>query len=337
VTSITETHTDGNTAVPHAPPAGTNGRLDDQQPQQAAASPGAVPPSGNRTPTDDEPFLIQLPDGLKEFVRALFRPDDEIEIRPIELWTDNGKSRRRILYKQRRYLKPHHVLKAQLWKTINDRAAEERANVFFSACPRPKSHCNRANHIRVVLVLWADLDHCTVEEARQRCKRAGLPEPSIVVRTGHGVHLYWLLCEPFLIDDAPEPIPVLTEFTNGAKKTIARNYIVCPSTKERVYEFFVNPKTGEPDHNRPNPEFPRELTPKARHVQDVLAGIASLIGGDSTQDLSRRLRMPFTLNRKEQRNGVEPIPCTLEECDGSRRYAFSEFERFANLTIMARA
>ena len=51
-------------------------------------------------------------------------------------------------------------------------------------------------------------DHVTVAEARERVAKAGLPPPSIVVNSGNGVHLYWLLDEPFLIDDAGDPPPV---------------------------------------------------------------------------------------------------------------------------------
>jgi hypothetical protein len=41
------------------------------------------------------------------------------------------------------------------------------------------------------------------------------------------------------------------------------------------------------------------------------------------------LRLPCTLNRKDQRNGKEPVPCELVECDPTRRYAFADFEWFA--------
>jgi len=43
--------------------------------------------------------------------------------------------------------------------------------------------------------LWADYDNVTLEEARARIKNAGLPEPSIYVNSGHGIHAYWLLEE----------------------------------------------------------------------------------------------------------------------------------------------
>ncbi|HEY2838967.1 MAG TPA: phage/plasmid primase, P4 family [Pirellulales bacterium] len=46
-------------------------------------------------------------------------------------------------------------------------------------------------------------------------------------------------------------------------------------------------------------------------------------------DLARILRLPGTPNRKNQRNGKQPVPCTMVKCDGALRYSFETFERFA--------
>ncbi|MFH1919274.1 MAG: hypothetical protein ABIP48_05215, partial [Planctomycetota bacterium] len=72
------------------------------------------------------------------------------------------------------------------------------------------------------------------------------------------------------------------------------------------------------------------LSPKAQHLQDVLAGIAKAVGGDHTTDLSRLLRLPGTLNRKDQRNGREPVPTALVKCDPLCRYPLATFESFAS-------
>ena len=44
--------------------------------------------------------------------------------------------------------------------------------------------------------LWIDFDYVTREDAAERCRKAGLPEPSVVVSSGHGFHHHWLLKEP---------------------------------------------------------------------------------------------------------------------------------------------
>ncbi len=58
-------------------------------------------------------------------------------------------------------------------------------------------------------------------------------------------------------------------------------------------------------------------------------GIAAAINADHTTDLTRLLRLPGTLNRKDQRNGREPIKAELIECDSNRRYTLDVFKNFA--------
>lgn len=157
-----------------------------------------------------------------------------------------------------------------------------------------------------------------MDEALGRCKTAGLPEPSILVASGNGAHLYWILAEPYVIDDAADPPPVLTEFIDQGrdKKKKPRKYIK-NADGAKVYI------DGKDKHNAP------ALSPKAQHFQDILAGIAAKIGGDHTTDLSRLLRIPGTLNRKDQRNGKKPKPCTLVKCDPRRRYPIDTFSQYA--------
>ena len=72
------------------------------------------------------------------------------------------------------------------------------------------------------------------------------------------------------------------------------------------------------------------LSVKAQLIEDILKGIKSKIGGDSTTDLARLLRVPGTLNRKNERNGREPIPCTLYQIAADRRYSIDQFRPLAD-------
>jgi hypothetical protein len=274
---------------------------------------------------------IGPPPELTRFIAALFLPNERIVLRPIETWTNGGKKRSHVFYKHIAYLKAGRLgTDPKFWAVTLQQAADTRANVFFGVCPRfgatRSKTWDRAWQIRIVRVLWADLDHCTPEEALERCDKAGLLRPSIVIRSGHGVHLYWLLAESFVIDDVGDPPPVLQEWVEVDGKKRPRNYV--ESGGERVYEFLTDPQTRG-NSKRKNSEFPDRLSPKALRAQHVIQGIAQQIGGDHTQDLSRLLRLPGTFNRKDERNGTEPVPCELVECDENRRYAFADFEAFA--------
>ncbi len=167
--------------------------------------------------------------------------------------------------------------------------------------------------IRIVRCLWADIDNCDVAVALERVASVSLPYPTAVVNSGNGVHLYWRLDQPFVIDDAGPSIPVHIEPINsGESRKKARRYVL--EGKDRVYLDQRHHLT--------------KLSPKALQIQDVVAGIAEAIGGDHTTDLTRLLRVPGTYNRKDQRNGRQPILCELIECDASRSYALNAFAMF---------
>jgi hypothetical protein len=190
--------------------------------------------------------------------------------------------------------------------------------LFFGVCPRAggKGRFDLAWQIRTVRCLWTDMDYITVADAQERISKAGLPHPSIVVNSGHGAHCYWLLDEPYLIDDVGDPPPVEMEWIKGPDgRNKPRKYIV--ENGDKIYL----------DQRR----HISRLSPKAQHLQDVLAGIAKLCGGDNTKDLPRLLRIPGSLNRKDQRNGAAPVPTALVECDPTRKYPLATFEAFATL------
>lgn len=47
--------------------------------------------------------------------------------------------------------------------------------------------------VAYLTTLFADLDHCAVDEAMKRLEASPFPEPSYAISSGHGVHFYWIL------------------------------------------------------------------------------------------------------------------------------------------------
>jgi hypothetical protein len=262
----------------------------------------------------DDGKVNSPPGELARFLGCLFGPDDLVIVRPVESWTEGDKKRSRVLYRQTIHCRAAALPTPPVWGRLLETAERERANLFFGVCPRfgGSQQFDLAWQIRTVRVLWLDIDHCTVEEALKRCEAARLPRPSVIVASGNGVHLYWLLAEPYQVDDVGPPPPALKEFLDQG-----------PGKKKSVRQYVIDPEAGGKVYDLP------EVSAKGQHVQSIIAGIAARVGGDHTHDLARILRLPGTLNRKDQRNGKEPVPCTLVECDPGRRYPLADFERFA--------
>lgn len=258
----------------------------------------------------------------RQLLDLLFGPDDSVLIRPIESWTEQGKKRSRTVFRLTTGI-PSARFTSGRFQSLLRKCEIERAHTFFGVCPRfGNVGFDFSWQIRTVRCLWADVDNCSVEEALKRCKEAGLPPPSAVVSSGNGVHLYWVLEQPYVIDDVPEPPQVFREFVEiqGRKRCI--KFFLERGTDRRIN--LNDPATG-----RSIPSATPALSPKAIHLQDVIKGVAAKLSGDHTIDLARLLRLPGTLNRKDERNGRTPVPCRLVSCDG-QRYALSEFERYAD-------
>ena len=69
-------------------------------------------------------------------------------------------------------------------------------NVYIGANPPKRVGAKSDEGVLLARCLFADFDHTDLAEARRRCGAAALPEPTLTVNSGHGVHLYWRLAEP---------------------------------------------------------------------------------------------------------------------------------------------
>jgi hypothetical protein len=272
-------------------------------------------------PNETAQVPLQVATDARSFLQTIFEADDHILIRPMETWTEHGRRGSKVLFTQTKCRPLASLGDVGLLLTCRA-AASARANVFYGVCPRvgPEGY-DQAWQIRTVRWLWSDIDHTTPEEAVARCETAGLPKPSLVVNSGNGAHLYWRLESPWLIDDVGPPPQVASE------------WVEIPRLGNRRVEHFDQDGERVQLHDRTTGKrllrnVP-ELSPKALHIQDVLAGIAKTVGGDHTHDLARLLRVPSPLNRKNERNGQVPVPTSIVHCSETR-YDIAAFERFAD-------
>lgn len=253
----------------------------------------------------------------RQLFDLIFNGDDWVTVRPIESWTSGGKKRSRVDYQN-----VHTLRLDDIWPLLPVLAAdasERHSCIFYGVCPRfgGNGQYEEKWAIRTVRTLWSDIDDLRPAGVAERCTSSGVPLPTCVIDSGRGVHPYWVLVEPYLIDDAETPLDVHIEWISVASgdsdQKKARRFIVVGG--ERVYL--------DAPQNRPR------LSPRAMHIEDILAGLATTIGGDHTTDVSRLLRVPGTWRRKDARNGAEPIRCTIAELHPERLYSLEDFEQFA--------
>jgi hypothetical protein len=268
---------------------------------------------------NDKPIQRQAEDEAVQsgvnFLRALFFETDTILIRPIETWMENNLKKSKVDYKNTLYIRGQSQRFRDILQQKLEQSTSQKTNLLIGVCPRfgNRGQFDLDWQIRKVRVLWTDIDHVTVEVALERVRRAGLPDPSIVVNSGNGAHLYWLLALAYEIDDVGDPPPVFTQWVQdkaGRKKP--RKYIL--DGDDRAYL----------DSQR----HLKRLSPKAQHVQDLLAGIAKAVGSNQTNYLSHLLRIPGSLSRNNERNGQEPVPTQLVTCDPKRTYELTMFEKW---------
>ena len=213
------------------------------------------------------------------FLRAIFAPDDIILLRNIETWTEDGNTKRSKI-KGTWNVKATEI-NQERWAGDASHAAMTFSNQFFGVCPRAGAGgYDLACQVRTVRCLWSDIDDCNPTTALDRCRTGGVPEPSIVVSSGHGAHLYWLFAEPCVIEDAYLD-PVKTEWVQAGER--------CRPVRLDKHGNKVDPTSL--------------LGKQARWIQELQHNIAAAIGGDSTHDLARLLRLPSTFNRKNEAKG----------------------------------
>lgn len=128
-------------------------------------------------------------DEARDFLHGLFAPGDIINFRCIP----NVKA----AIKQKWCVAGDEDSETKTLTWAKQLNSEEGYSVYVGMNPRTEMGGGSAEHVRLFRALAADLDGgVDVDEALSRVKDCGIPEPSAIVSTGGGVHLYWFLDKP---------------------------------------------------------------------------------------------------------------------------------------------
>lgn len=164
-----------------------------------------------------------------------------------------------------------HRVSARYFPNMRVLAKEQFDNdhtVFFGPCPRETMKPGRES-VKFMVAVWAGLDVGAQgfsgrdsyfkgpAHAAKAVRSFHLP-PSIIVESGSGVHLYWLLKRPHEIEDVDEIEKLLTRLNN---------YFLCPKhisidSVMRLPDTVNSKIMGEPFECRIryiNPEFTYDI------------------------------------------------------------------------------
>ena len=203
--------------------------------------------------------------------------------------------------------------------------------VYFGANPR-RRRGGKAEDVAIARCLFADFDGgTTVEQARIRWAEACIPEPTVIVITGGGVHAWWRLQEPM------EDLALWTQHQKALARRLGSDQSVTDAPRIMRLPGFVNWKYAhqplcvvescDPDNAYSLDEFPdptQFVEPAAAPVEPepIAAGTLS--------DLSRRFlgeRLPdprawpagHHLHRGMRHAGAPVAPGRRRGCDPEPR------------------
>ena len=130
---------------------------------------------------------------LRQFLATLFDQQDIIEIRPIEIWRDANSAVRhsKVIRSERRWWNSAELLAS--YGELHELNVTQRANIFMGVNARSQVGGGKKRDVTTCRCIWADMDEVTPEVASWRCQEVGIPAPSVLVDSGYGVHLYWVL------------------------------------------------------------------------------------------------------------------------------------------------
>jgi hypothetical protein len=124
---------------------------------------------------------------LNNFCDLIYMPDDIVEIRCFHPDRDSGK-------------RP-----IQFWWTAAEIPSrrnellefnEKGYGIYAGVMPRTRKGSGKDTDCLPSKVVWADFDGEGNDDPRvpfARVRKAGFPDPSVVVESGHGTHFYWIM------------------------------------------------------------------------------------------------------------------------------------------------
>lgn len=77
----------------------------------------------------------------------------------------------------------------------------DNSNIYYGVFTRRDKY-GTAEYCNKTAAIWADYDNAQLADVKERISNAGIPQASIYINSGHGIHAYWLLEQPATVKQA---------------------------------------------------------------------------------------------------------------------------------------
>lgn len=134
---------------------------------------------GQRPGAVAAPDLANVRRQLQLFAHAIYEPADVVEVRLLR----GGEGRSEWYAAERLPDAASHL----------QHANREAWQVFAGINPRIVRGRRGNSAVPLARCLFADFDHATLDAVRDVLVAAGMPPPTLIITSGHGVHCYWRL------------------------------------------------------------------------------------------------------------------------------------------------
>ena len=168
--------------------------------------------------------LAKTKRNVQAYINVVFEPDDIVEIR----YVPSGLSE---------FYTPTEIM--DYIKEIHQKN-QSGQNVYVGVNPRKAVGGKADVDVGMARCLFADLDHgATVESVTALLKEKDVLEPTLMLESGHGVHLYWKL---------DEPITDMVKWRIYQKRLIATlgsDPVICNPSRIMRLPGFINQKEDD--------------------------------------------------------------------------------------------
>jgi len=231
---------------------------------------------------------IDMEQQVRQYTACLFEAEDIVEIRILpqkyQQWC------------QAVELIDHY----EQWRETS----KQGQNIYVGLNPRSSRGGSRSEDVRLARCLVADFDNAAPSQAQTIIEQKGLPQPTLLVASGHGVHAYWRLCEPL------EDLSRWSEIQRRLAEHLGADRAVCDAPRLMRLPGTINQKDpGNPVlcfivHAESRRQYPLEqlagqLELGQREQQDSEPSLPQ-VGSSSNQIVERARRYLEQVPGKEQ-------------------------------------